>query len=54
MVLWKEEIFHERGVDHCYEKMANWDAAKKQMDEYVKQYPEDSRIEKEAEFLETR
>lgn len=37
-----------------YEKMANWDAAKKQMDEYVKKYPEDSRVEKEAEFLETR
>ncbi len=37
-----------------YEKMSNWDAAKKQMDKYVKQYPEDSRVEKEAEFLETR
>ncbi len=37
-----------------YEKIANWDAAKKQMDEYVKRYPEDSRVEKEAEFLETR
>jgi len=37
-----------------YENMANWDAAKKQMDKYVKQYPDDSRVEKEAEFLETR
>lgn len=37
-----------------YEKMPNWDAAKKQMDEYVEKYPEDSRVEKEAEFLETR
>lgn len=37
-----------------YEKMSNWDAAKKQMDAYVKQYPNDTRIEKEAEFLETR
>ena len=37
-----------------YENMANWDAAKKQMDKYVKKYPEDSRVEKEAEFLETR
>lgn len=37
-----------------YENMANWDAAKKQMDQYVKKYPDDSRVEKEAEFLETR
>ena len=37
-----------------YEKMANWDAAKKQMDKYVKKYPDDKRVEKEAEFLETR
>lgn len=37
-----------------YENMANWDAAKKQMDKYVKKYPDDSRVEKEAEFLETR
>lgn len=37
-----------------YENMANWDAAKKQMDKYVDKYPEDSRVEKEAEFLETR
>ena len=37
-----------------YEKMANWDAAKKQMDEYVKTYPEDDRVKKEADFLETR
>lgn len=37
-----------------YEGMANWDAAKKQMEKYVKTYPDDSRVEKEAEFLETR
>lgn len=37
-----------------YENMGNWDAAKKQMDKYVKKYPDDSRVEKEAEFLETR
>ncbi len=37
-----------------YEKMANWEAAKKQMDKYIEAYPEDSRVEKEAEFLETR
>ncbi len=37
-----------------YEKMGKWDAAKEQMDDYVKQYPNDTRVEKEAEFLETR
>ena len=37
-----------------YENMANWDAAKKQMDKYIKKYPDDKRVEKEAEFLETR
>jgi len=37
-----------------YEKMCNWDAAKKQMETYVELYPDDSRVEKEAEFLETR
>lgn len=37
-----------------YEGMANWDAAKKQMDQYVNLYPDDTRVEKEAEFLETR
>lgn len=37
-----------------YENMGNWDAAKKQLDKYVKRYPNDSRVEKEAEFLETR
>lgn len=37
-----------------YENMGNWDAAKKQMKKYMEKYPEDSRVEKEAEFLETR
>lgn len=37
-----------------YENMGNWEAAKKQMDKYVEMYPDDSRVEKEAEFLETR
>lgn len=37
-----------------YENMGDWDAAKKQMDKYVKAYPEDERVKKEAEFLETR
>ena len=37
-----------------YERMGNWDAAKKQMDKYVEKYPDDNRVDKEAEFLETR
>lgn len=37
-----------------YEYMADWDAAKKQIKEYQKAYPDDKRIEKEADFLETR
>lgn len=37
-----------------YENMADWDAAKKQMEQYMKSYPDDKRIEKEADFLETR
>lgn len=37
-----------------YENMGNWKAAKKQMEQYVEKYPNDSRVEKEAEFLETR
>lgn len=38
----------------AYEYMGNWEAAKKQMEKYVESYPDDTRIEKEAEFLETR
>lgn len=37
-----------------YENMGNWDAAKKQIKQYIKNYPDDTRVEKEAEFLETR
>ena len=37
-----------------YEKMADWDAAKEQMENYRKAYPDDSRVDREADFLETR
>lgn len=37
-----------------YENTANWEAAKKQMEKYEKLYPEDERVQKEADFLETR
>lgn len=51
-----EELEQEiqRNLIAVYENMANWDAAKKQMKKYVEKYPEDSSIQKEAEFLETR
>ena len=48
----KQEI--EFNLIALYENMGNWDEAKKQMDYYVEQYPDDSRVEKEADFLETR
>lgn len=37
-----------------YENMADWDAAKEQMETYREAYPDDERVEKEADFLETR
>lgn len=37
-----------------YENMADWDAAKEQMENYREAYPDDSRVEKESDFLETR
>jgi tetratricopeptide (TPR) repeat protein len=37
-----------------YEKLVDWEAAKKQVELYVKEYPEDTRVNKEADFLETR
>lgn len=37
-----------------YENMADWDAAKEQMESYREAYPDDDRVEKEADFLETR
>lgn len=37
-----------------YENMGNWETAKEQIEKYIEMYPDDSRVEKEAEFLETR
>lgn len=48
----KQEI--EYNLIGIYEDMGNWEAAKAQMERYVKAYPEDTRVEKEADFLETR
>ena len=38
----------------AYEFLGDWETAKEKMKEYVEQYPNDTRVEKEAEFLETR
>ena len=48
----KQEI--QFNLTAVYENMGDWDAAKKQMDKYVKAYPNDERVKKEVEFLETR
>ena len=48
----KQEV--EFNMIGLYETMGNWEAAKTQMERYVKDYPEDTRVEKEADFLETR
>ena len=37
-----------------YEYTGNWEAAKEQIEQYVEDYPEDTRVDKEADFLETR
>lgn len=38
----------------CYEKLADWENAKQKASEYLIEYPEDTAMEREAEFLETR
>ena len=38
----------------CLEKTADWDGAKSKMLEYQESYPDDTSVEKEAEFLQTR
>ena len=38
----------------CLEKTADWDGAKSKMLEYQESYPNDTSVEKEAEFLQTR
>lgn len=51
-----EELKQEIQINliSVYENMGNWDAAKKQMETYTKNYPDDTRVDKEADFLETR
>ena len=48
----KQEI--QYNLIAVYESMSDWDAAKEQMRAYREAYPDDNRVEKEADFLETR
>ncbi len=48
----KQEIMYN--LIAVYEYMGDWEAAKAQMADYQKAYPEDTRVENEAGFLETR
>lgn len=48
----KQEI--QYNLIAVYENMADWEGAKKQMEDYRKAYPDDERVQKEAQFLETR
>lgn len=38
----------------AYEKNGDWDSAKKELKKYTKDYPDDTRIKRDADFLETR
>lgn len=38
----------------AYEKSEDWDSARAKLKEYIKEYPDDEKAAKEAEFLETR
>ena len=38
----------------AYEKIGDWDKAKKELKNYTKDYPDDMRIKRDADFLETR
>lgn len=37
-----------------YEKLGDWKNAKIKVNEYLEQYPDNAKVKKEAEFLETR
>ena len=48
----KQEV--EYNLIAVYEYLGDWEAAEKQLNEYVGKYPTDERLEKEETFLETR
>lgn len=47
----KEIMFNKIAI---YEQSADWEAAKEAVNTYLELYPDDERVIKEAEFLETR
>ena len=47
----QEMLFNEIAI---YQKLGNWDAVKEKVSAYVEMYPDDSRMDKTVEFLETR
>ena len=48
----KQEVRYNLIV--AYEKVGDWDNAKKELKSYQKDYPEDTRIKRDADFMETR
>ena len=38
----------------CYEKTAQWEQAKECAQEYIADYPEDDKMDREYKFLESR
>lgn len=48
----KQEI--EYNLIGVYEKLYDWDNAKKQAEKYAEDYPDDAKADKEVQFLETR
>lgn len=47
----QEILFNEIAI---YQEMGDWETVKEKVDAYVKAYPEDERMDKTVEFLETR
>lgn len=47
----QEILFNEIAI---YQLLSDWDTLQKKVDAYVAAYPDDSRMDKTAEFLETR
>lgn len=47
----QEILFNEIAI---YQELGNWDVVKEKVAAYVEAYPEDTRMEKTVEFLETR
>ena len=47
----QEILFNEIAI---YQELSDWETLKEKVADYVKAYPEDNRMDKTAEFLETR